>query len=118
MSLLALLNLNDGGGGTVHDAAPLALGVVALIVVALLAVALTLRLAARRPRVGRPRRGTTALLLAAIATVLLMLTSVSQRRIASLTIVSHAAGSRSMQARRGTAPAHRTRRLKRSRAQR
>jgi hypothetical protein len=80
-----------------HVADSLTLGVSALIAVALLVVGVTYRRASRargRPRRLHPRRGTSAVLLGAIAAVLLMLTSASQHRIASLTIVRRAATQR------------------------
>ena len=60
----------------------------------------------------RPRRGTSALLLCAIATILLVLVSSSRRRIDSLTIVSHAGKARTMvpvaPAQHGTLPHRRS----------
>ncbi len=100
----ALLNVQDGYTKALHVAGSLAFGAVALIVVALIVVTVTFRWAVGPggPRLRHPRRGTSALLLGAIAIVLLVASS--QHRISSLTIVSHS-GTRTMTpARRPSGP--------------
>jgi hypothetical protein len=98
--VLGLLNSQHDYSRVLHDAGSLTAGVIALVVVALLVVGLTYRRAGRtrgRPRrLARPRRGTSAVLLGAIAGVLFVLTSASQHRIASLTIVSGGSAGRTM----------------------
>ena len=98
--VLGLLHPRHDYSRVLHDAGSLTLGVVALIVVALSVVLFTYRHAGRargRPRrLPHPRRGTSAVLLGAIAAVLLVLTSASQHRIGSLTIVSRASAVRTM----------------------
>jgi hypothetical protein len=90
--VLGLLNPRHDYSRILHDAGSLTLGVAVLIVAALSVVLFTYRHAGRargRPRrLPHPRRGTSAVLLGVIAAVLLMLTSASQHRIGSLTIVS------------------------------
>ena len=98
--VLGLLHPRQDYSRVLHDAGAFTIGVVALIAVALSVVLLTYRHAGRargRPRrLPHPRRGTSALLLGAIAAVLLVLTSASQHRIGSLTIVSRASAVRTM----------------------
>jgi hypothetical protein len=97
--ILGLVNPQHDYSHVLQVAGSLSLGVSALIAVALLVVGVTYRRASRargRPRRLHPRRGTSAVLLGAIATVLLMLTSASQHRIASLTIVRGASAQRTM----------------------
>jgi hypothetical protein len=95
MTEIALFDLHHDYSRGLADAGPLTFGVVSLIAVALFVVLLTYLRARRTTRDGHPRpqpprRGTSAVLLGAIAAVLLFLTSASQHRIASLTIVSGA----------------------------
>jgi hypothetical protein len=98
--LLSLLGAQNDYSRALRDATPLIVGVVALIAVALFVVGATYRRMTRahtaQPGLGQPRRGTSALLLGAIAAVLLVLVSASQHRIASLTIVRRASAARTM----------------------
>lgn len=91
--VLGALHLSDTTGS--RDSGPITLGALALILVAIGVVGITYR-RAMRARLGlpgrrHPRRGTSALLLAAIASVVLGLASTAQRPLASLTIVSREA---------------------------
>jgi hypothetical protein len=97
--VLGLLHPRLDYSRVLHDAGSLTIAVVALIAVALSVVLLTYRhgRAGGHPRrLPHPRRGTSAVLLGAIAAVLFVLTSASQHRIGSLTIVSRAAAVRTM----------------------
>jgi hypothetical protein len=101
MSLvLGLLNPQHDYSRVLHDAGSLTVAVSALIAAALAVVGLTYRREGRprgsRRRLAGPRRGTSAVLLGAIAAVMFVLISASQHRIASLTIVSRAASARTM----------------------
>ena len=83
----------------VHGTGPITIGAVGLIVVAVGVVAITYRHAVRvRSGLGprHPRRGTSALLLGAIAAVVLGLSSSAQQPLASLTIVSGDSAQRTM----------------------
>lgn len=92
------IDVHAGYAKALHAAGSLAFGVVTLVAVALLVVGATYwcAVATGRREIHRPRRGTSALLLCAIATILLVLVASSQHRIDSLTIVSHAGKARTM----------------------
>lgn len=82
-----------------HGTGPITIGAVGLILVAVGVVAITYRHAVRvrsGPGPRPPRRGTSALMLGAIAAVVLGLSSSAQQPLASLTIVSGNAARRTM----------------------
>lgn len=88
----AALQLSNPPTEAVHGTGPITIGAVGLIVVALGVVAITYRRAMRvrsgRPGPRHPRRGTSALLLGAIAAVILGLSASARQPLDSLTIVS------------------------------
>lgn len=98
--VLGALNLSHPASPAAPAAGSITAGAVVLVLVALLAVAATYRRAIRRrpgqPTSRHPRRGTSALVLCAISAVLFALTSVAQRPLASLTIVSRHSAQRTM----------------------